>query len=132
MIQVSIANILDSINVFDELSKKNMPGLMAFQIACYIKEIKKQYDLFQHQRTQLIQKYAQTDESGKIAQDEKGNILLRPNQVENFNADLQAILDTIISMPVEYLKLDDLKEISITPHDMVALLPFIQEKAPLE
>ncbi len=127
MIEVSLTELIDSISVMQELGQKPMKPKVAFQVARLLREIEKEYSLFQNQRTELINKYGARDETGELKRDDKGNYSVDRENIEAFNTDLKELLNQTLTLNVEAIMLNDLGEINITPNEMLLLQPFMKE-----
>ena len=131
MIQLTVKEMLDSMESLRELSQRSMTGRLAFQLARILREIDKEYNLFQESRTNLIKKYADYDENGQVKQDEQGNVLLKKSEINNFNTDLQELIATTITINSDPISAEQIYDQAFTPQQMMVLLPFINEKTPL-
>lgn len=127
MIEITLSELLDSSSVMQELAKKPMKTKTAFQTARLMREIEKEYTLFQDSRKKLIEKYGEKDESGELKTDENGNFTVPKESIEAFNTELREMLEQTLSLNVEPILLDDLSEADFTPADMMLLAPFIKE-----
>jgi len=58
-----------------------------------MREIEKEYSLFQDARKGLIDKYADKDENGVLKTDENGNYTVPKESIEKFNVELKEMLD---------------------------------------
>lgn len=127
MIEVTLSELIDSASVMRELANKPMKTKVAFQTARLIREIEKEYNLFQESRNKLITQYGAKDESGNLKIDENNNYSIEPTHIIDFNKELNEMLNQTLSLNVEPIKLDDLGETDFTPNDMVLLQPFVIE-----
>ena len=127
MIEITLSELLDSASVMQELAKKPMKNKVAFQTARLMREIEKEYSLFQDSRKSLIEQYAEKDENGELKTDENGNFTVPKDKVEGFNKELKDMLDQTLSLNVEPICVDDLNEANFTPADMMLLAPFLKE-----
>lgn len=127
MIEITLSELMDSASVMQELAKKPMKTKAAFQTARMMREIEKEYSLFQESRKGLIDKYAEKDENGEPKADENGNYTVPKDRIEDFNKELKEMLDQTLSLNVEPISIEDLGEADFTPADMMLLAPFIKE-----
>lgn len=127
MIEITLSELMDSASVMQELAKKPMKTKAAFQTARLMREIEKEYSLFQESRKGLIDKYADKDENGEPKADENGNYTVPKENIEEFNKELKEMLDQTLSLNVEPISLEDLGDADFTPADMMLLAPFMKE-----
>lgn len=127
MIEITLSELMDSASVMQELAKKPMKTKAAFQTARMMREIEKEYSLFQESRKGLIDKYAEKDENGEPKTDENGNYTVPKNRIEDFNKELKEMLDQTLSLNVEPISIEDLGEADFTPAEMMLLTPFVKE-----
>lgn len=127
MIEITLNELLDSASVMQELAKKPMKTKVAFQVARLIREIEKEYSLFQDARKGLIERYAEKNENGELKTDENGNFTVPKEKIEIFNKELKEMLEQTLSLNVEPICIEDLGEADFTPADMMLLAPFVKE-----
>jgi len=127
MIEITLSELMDSASVMQELAKKPMKTKAAFQTARLMREIEKEYSLFQESRKGLIDKYADKDENGAPKADENGNYTVPKESIEEFNKELKEMLDQTLSLNVEPISIEDLGDADFTPADMMLLAPFMKE-----
>lgn len=127
MIEITLSELMDSASVMQELAKKPMKTKAAFQTARLMREIEKEYSLFQESRKGLIDKYADKDENGEPKADENGNYTVPKENIEEFNKELKEMLDQTLSLNVEPISIEDLGDADFTPADMMLLAPFMKE-----
>jgi len=127
MIEITLSELMDSASVMQQLAKKPMKTKAAFQTARMMREIEKEYSLFQESRKGLIDKYAEKDENGEPKTDENGNYTVPKNRIEDFNKELKEMLDQTLSLNVEPISIEDLGEADFTPAEMMLLTPFNRE-----
>jgi len=127
MIEITLSELMDSASVMQQLAKKPMKTKAAFQTARMMREIEKEYSLFQESRKGLIDKYAEKDENGEPKADENGNYTVPKNRIEDFNKELKEMLDQTLSLNVEPISIEDLGEADFTPAEMMLLTPFVRE-----
>ena len=127
MIQVTLNDILNNAEIFRELSAKALPVKTAFKIARLIRELDKENTTFDESRRQIIEKYAERDENGRIKQTPEGNIQLQQDKIEECNNELVELLNTTIEINVDKISIDALGDIELTPVQIINLEAFIEE-----
>lgn len=127
MINVKLSVILDSMNILKELSNKELKGRTAFQVGKLIKKIDDEFSLFNETREKLISKYAAKDENGEYILDSNNSYTFEGNNYADFMNDINALINTEVSIEASPIKLDDISELEFTPAQMVLLESFIEE-----
>lgn len=126
MIEISIRTLVDMLDTFPGLMKKNLKGRTAFLLARIARELDKEYNSFNETRMKLVNKYAEKDGNGKVISN-NGNTQILPEFIDDFNKEINELMNTTIQLNVTPIKLDDLSEVDFTPLEMFALEPFIIE-----
>ena len=132
MIELTINDMLNSMEPLKKLSAYQLKTKIAYQIARLMREINKEYELFQKTRQNLAMKYAEKNEKNEIIIDENGNYKIRNDKIDICNEEITELINTKISLNVEPINLEDIENTECTPTEIFALMPLIQEKAPLE
>lgn len=132
MIELTINDMLNSMEPLKKLSAYQLKTKIAYQIARLMREINKEYELFQKTRQNLAMKYAEKNEKNEIIIDENGNYKIRNDKINICNEEIAELLNTKIALNVEQINLEDIENTECTPTEIFALMPLIQEKAPLE
>jgi len=132
MIELTINDMLNSMEPLKKLSAYQLKTKIAYQIARLMREINKEYELFQKTRQNLAMKYAEKNEKNEIIIDENGNYKIKNDKINICNEEIAELINTKISLNVEPINLEDIENTECTPTEIFALMPLIQEKAPLE
>lgn len=132
MIELTINDMLNSMEPLKKLSAYQLKTKIAYQIARLMREINKEYELFQKTRQNLAMKYAEKNEKNEIIIDENGNYKIRNDKINICNEEITELINTKIVLNVEPINLEDIENTECTPTEIFALMPLIQEKAPLE
>ena len=96
MINTHLRNIVESADIMRELSNKSLKGRAAFRVARLLRELEKEFTLFNEKRMDLIKEYAQKDENGEMKSDENGNVTLDQDRLNEFYQSLDELLRWII------------------------------------
>ena len=129
MIQITTQEMINGLPVFQILKTKELRARTAFAVARLIRDIEQEYKVFEQARKDIILKYAEYDENHelKLVND---NVTLAPENIEKCNKELEELLATPIELNANYLTIDELDGIDLTPEQGFSLLPFINEKDP--
>ena len=127
MINTALRNIVESADIMRELSGKSLKGRAAFRVARLLREVEKEFTLFNEKRVDLIKEYAQKDENGEIKSEENGNVTLDPDRLTEFYQKLEELLNTEVEINAEKIDTVDLDDIELTPAQVINLEPFINE-----
>lgn len=113
--------------VLDKMMNETFTGKQAFTIARLAKAVEKEVALFEEQRQALIKRYADKDENGETKVDDKGMVHIDDSKLHELNSELNDMLSAEISIETKPLKTDWFENISITPAELQAMEPFIEE-----
>jgi len=126
MIQVTLNDILNNVQIFREISMKALPIKTAFRVARLIRELDKESATFDESRRIIIEKYAERDENGEMKQTEEGNIILQQDKITECNNELNDLLNTEIEINADKLNLDDMGDIELTPAQVYNIEAFVE------
>ena len=127
MIELTVRDMIDSIPTLRELSNKQLKSKVAFKVARLLREIQTESETFETARMNLVKLYAEKDENGEIKTDDKGNIYIEQDKIEEFNKELKDLLDNTITINGDKLSLDDLGDETFTPQQMLSFSAFLEE-----
>lgn len=126
--KVTINDILNAVPVMRELADTSMKIKTAYKVSKIMSAIDKEYQLFQEARTKLIEKYGDRDENHELKIDDNGNYSIPPENISNFNEELNEILVETVELNVNPLSIDELDNNDFTPNKMINLMPFMSEE----
>lgn len=113
--------------VFDKLMGETFTGKQSFTIARLAKTVEKEVSLFEEQRQAMVSRYADKDEKGELKVDDKGMIHIDDSKIHEVNSELNDMLSAEITIEAKPINIEWLDKISITPGELQALEPFIEE-----
>lgn len=125
MIEVQVKDIVNSAEIFSALSQKKLNMRMAYQLAKIIKEVQKEFELFQETRMKLIYEYAERNEDGQLKVDENNNFTIPKEKIQNFQKELNELLEMQVELQINKINLDELEDIEFTPMDLIKIEKFI-------
>ena len=126
MIETKLSTIVNSIEIMQRLANSPVKGRTAYNIGKIIKKIEQEVNLFYDTRTKIVNKYGVKDENGELII-ENDNYKINPDLIEEFNLEVNNLLETVVVINVNPIKLEELAEIEITPAQMILIEDFIQE-----
>ena len=127
MINTKLRNIVESADIMRELSTKTLKGRAAFKVARLLRELEKEFTLFNEKRMDLIKEYAQKDENGEMKSDENGNVTLDQDRLTEFYQNLEELLNAEVEINADKIDSDDLNDIEMTPAQIINLEEFVNE-----
>lgn len=119
MIEVSIKEMLDSVEALKKIGAATLPARAAFQVARIIRDVDIELKSFQTARDKLVELYGEIGENGEIK--------IKKNEIETFNKEIQDLLDLKIQLNVAALPIEFFDDIELTPNDVLNLSVFIEE-----
>lgn len=115
MITLTLNDIFNAIPALREISTKEFPGSVTFKIARLIRELDKEIQLFEEERSKIANKYGEKDENGNLVIQEGGNIKILDNKIQDCNEELQALFNTQVEINANKLPVDIFDSIEMTP-----------------
>lgn len=126
MITLKLKDIVDNINLLQDFSQQKMAAATAYKAARLLDQITKEYNLYQKSRTELIEKYSEKDENGRMKV-ENDNAVLQKGMIPIFERELQDLLNTELEFNCSPFSLHELEHLEFTPGQMYMLQKFIEE-----
>ena len=126
MITVTLENIINSAESLRALAQKELKGKTAYRVSRMLRELDKEYSLFNETRAELIKKYGKKDENGELVVSENGDYTLEQEHIEDFYKEINELLKNEVELTVDKIDIDDLENITFTPNEMLMLEPFIE------
>lgn len=126
MITIHLNDILNSIPIFRTLSNQALPIKVAYQVARLIRELDAESTTFDESRRQIIEKYAEREDTGEYKQTDEGNIIIQPDKMEDCNREMTELLETTIEINAEPLNINEFVNVELTPAQMLSLEPFFE------
>lgn len=115
MITMTLNDIFNAVPALREISTKEFPGSVTFKIARLIRELDKEIQLFDEERSKIANKYGEKDENGNLVIQEGGNIKILDNKIQDCNEELQALFNTQVEINANKLPVDIFDSIEMTP-----------------
>ena len=112
---MTLNDIFNAVPALREISTKEFPGSVTFKIARLIRELDKEIQLFEEERSKIANKYGEKDENGNLVIQEGGNIKILDNKIQECNEELQALFNTQVEINANKLPVDIFDSIEMTP-----------------
>lgn len=117
-------------NVFEALQElKNIKFNVStgYKIANLLKEIQPKYLEILNKRDELVQKYGDKDESGKVILDKENKAHIAPEFSEEVQKELNKIYDNVYNVEIKYIQIDELEETKLSLKQISDLLPVLDK-----
>lgn len=125
MITMKITDILNVVPTLQEMANKSFPGATSFKIARLMRELDKEIQLFDKQRTEIAQEYGEKDASGQLVLTEEGNVKIIESKIEECNEKLSSIFNTEIEINADKLSYSTIEGANFTPSQALSLEPIV-------
>ena len=122
---MTIMEILNMVPVLQEMSNKSFPGSTSFKIARLMRELDKEIQLFDKQRTEIAQEFGEKDASGQLVFTEQGNVKIVESRIEECNAKLESIFNTEIEINADKISYSSIESANFTPSQALTLEPIV-------
>lgn len=116
-----LENIIGSMR---EIIEKEMPIKTSFKFSKAIKKLDEEAQLYDEKRSQLIQKFAQKNESGEIIQEE-GKVTI--NNMPEFQKEITELNSIEVNLDIEKISINDLGDIDISPKTLLMLDKILED-----
>ena len=100
--------IVNDSSFLGNLTQKQLPVKVSYAIAKNITKIEKELDIYNKERQKLIDKYCEKNEDGTNKVDEHSNIRISDEHLENWNKDVNDLLDIEIHIDMHKFNVNDL------------------------
>ena len=125
MITLKLEDLINSTEALQKLSNTSLKARPAFTVSKMLKEAEKELANFNEVRMNLINKYGEKDEDGKLITDENDNCKITAEHINDFSNELKELVATTIEINANKLTLEDLGNADFTPSEIAALEPFV-------
>ena len=125
MITMKITDILNVVPTLQEMANKSFPGATSFKIARLMRELDKEIQLFDKQRTEIAQEFGEKDANGQLVFTEEGNVKIIESKIEECNAKLESIFNTEIEINADKISYSSIENSNFTPSQALTLEPII-------
>lgn len=125
MITLKLEDLVNSTEALQKLSNTSLKARPAFTVSKMLKEAEKELANFNEVRMNLINKYGEKDEEGKLITDENDNCKITAEHINDFSNELKELVATTIEINANKLTLEDLGNADFTPSEIAALEPFV-------
>jgi len=126
MIKVQLSELLNSVDALQKLSQTNLKARSAYYVSKLLKVADKEIQEFNDARMNLIKKYGEKDENGELITDDKGNCKILPENIADFQKELNDLLAVEAELNANKINLEELGDIEFTPKDISMMEAFIE------
>ena len=127
MIEVKLRDVINSAEVMRTLSTQQLKGKVAFRVARLLRELEKEFTLFNEKRAELVREYGQKDENGELKTTENGDFMLEPEHAQEFYNMMDELLNTDLSINAEKIAFEDIENLEFTPTQILNIENFVEE-----
>ena len=121
MIILTLKEIFNAAPFLREISNKEFPSSTAFKIARLIRELDKEIELFEIERTKIIYKNCEKDHNGNPVLLENGNIKLLEHKIEEATTELNTLFKNQVEINAEKIPVLAFNSIELTPEQAINL-----------
>ena len=122
---MTITEIFNVVPILQEMANKSFPGATSFKIARLMRELDKEIQLFDKQRSEIAQEFGEKDASGQLVLTEEGNIKIIESKIKECNEKLASIFNTEIDINADKLSYFLIEDAEFTPSQALSLEPII-------
>lgn len=127
MIELTMRELVDSIESLQYILNQPVRARTAFRIANLIEAVEKENTRYNNVRNNLIKKYAIKDANNELVNN-NGNFNIAPENIDAFNEELTELLNTSITLNVDLLSDSDFEQMELSPLQMIRLKKYIKKE----
>ena len=127
MIELTMRELVDSIESLQYILNQPVRARTAFRIANLIEAVEKENTRYNNVRNNLIKKYAIKDANNELVNN-NGNFNIAPENIDMFNEELTELLNTNITLNVDLLSDSDFEQMELSPLQMIRLKKYIKKE----
>ena len=125
MIKVTVEQVLKANPILGKLINRPYAGRMAFYMARLAREITKEVEAFDKVRLEVVQKYADKDESGNLIFTTEDTVHISEENLVSCNNELNEILKSEIEFMAEPICEEWFENVELTIEEALVLEPFV-------
>lgn len=126
LIEVKLREVINGVDTMKYLMDVFLNAKTAYKVAKLAQGMENELKLFSEAREKLVRKYANKDENDELIVDENNQITVAPENVENYQKELNELLETEVKFDVNKIGINELTN-DISPNRIISLMPFIEE-----
>ena len=124
MIKTTIDNLLSVKPFLQQLAGMEMRARDGFIVLRMLKALDKEYEIIETTQRKLYDNYCEKNEDGTYKINEEGNLLLKPETINEFNEEITAFLATEVKIDCEKLNVNLIEELQFSPAQLLKMETF--------
>lgn len=125
--QITMNDMVAINQILSEHKNDKMPPRTAYKFYKILSSFENDFAFFQAHYKEIIEKYAEKDESGELKIDSSNNFTIPKENVADYAKEMGELLDTEIEVPNYTFTLDELDMLDITIQEASSLDSIIKE-----
>lgn len=128
-VKLTNRRIVTDANFLGALTQKQLPIKVSYAISKNISKIENELKIYNSEKQKLIDKYCDKDEEGQNIIDESNQLKIQSRHLDDWDYDINELLDIEIELDIHKFKLDDLLHGSyeMSPAEMTLIDYMIEE-----
>lgn len=123
---MTINTFLSLISLLTSLAQTPLPIRTSYSIAKFLSSTKEDYSFFQSRLSDFLQTYVARDENNQPIRSSNGaGYVIQPDKREEGIRAMNEIMNFEIETPELKIYYDDIKDIELSPKDLMVLMPYI-------
>jgi hypothetical protein len=125
---VKMYEVLDFPEFFDRVKSLRLPFKTSYRLTLIAQEVEKNVNYYQDQFRNILQEYGKKDENGNLVPTADGQgIRLVEDRLEEAYGKIAELRGLDIDLPDYTFSADDFDGLELSPEEMVAIIPFIED-----
>lgn len=126
MIELKMRDVLECGPIIKKLGQIEFPADVAYELVIIMRALDEKQKVYVDKQNMLLRKYGERDEKGELVQKE-GKIIIKKEDEQLFTEETLTVLDAIAQFPVDPIPIEKLKNLKITPMELLPLFPFLKK-----
>lgn len=126
MAKLTNKEIIEKVGMLGEISNRKLPVKVSYAIAKNISKIESELKHYNKEREKIVDKYCERDEEDNL-KIENGNYVIKENEVEHWNKDMNDLQEIVVEIDVHKFKLDLLNGYDMTANEMMCIDFMLEE-----
>ena len=121
-----LGTVLSAKNILAGHLNDKVRGTLAYKIMKFIHEVEVEERFSNAEIPKILEKYAEKDSDGKLVY-EDGGYKIPPENIDKFQAEIDALHNTEVESPRVSFILGDFEDLSVSANEMWILSQFMKE-----
>lgn len=124
--KVTVNDVVCFSQFLEKYKDKELSFRTAYKFNKFAKAIETDVNFFREKYTEVVNKYAEHEEDGKIKTN-NGNIMIKTDCLQQYNKEVTELLSMEVEVEDMTFSIDELENLEVSIEALKPLMPFIEE-----